>query len=99
MVVDGFLNSTDGEVVVMLTRTMPLGDISEAPGVNNATIFLEGSDNQSTALDFQGNGTYTLTGLSIDESQTYRIRITAGENEYVSDFVAIKPTPAIDSVT
>lgn len=99
LVVDGFLNSTDGEVVVMLTRTMPLGDLSEAPVVNNATIHLEASDNQSTELNFQGNGTYILTGLSVDENQTYRIRITSGQSEYVSDFVAIKPTPEIDSVT
>lgn len=99
LVVDGFLNTSDGEITVMLTRTMPLGDLSEAPTVNNATIYLEDPDNQSTELNFQGNGKYSLTGLSIDESKSYRIRISTGQSEYVSDFVAIKNTPEIDSVT
>jgi hypothetical protein len=100
LVVEGFLNSSEGSVRVNLTKATPLTDTSTHPGVNNATVYLEDSNNSTLLLNFISNGRYELTGLAVDYSKEYRIRIvTASSKEYASDFIKIKQTPDIDSIT
>jgi Domain of unknown function (DUF4249) len=46
-----------------------------------------------------GNGEYAVDQMNLNVNQLYRIRITTTSGEqYVSDFVPVKPTPPIDSI-
>jgi hypothetical protein len=100
LVIDGFLNSTEGSVAVTLTKAMNLSDTGAPPLVEDATIYLEDSNAGQLMLNYQSNGRYELTGLSVNHNNEYRIRVVTDSNkEYVSDFITLKTTPEIDSVT
>jgi hypothetical protein len=100
LVIDGFLNSTDGSVEVTLTKAMNLSDTGAPPLVEDATIYLEDSNAGQLMLNYQSNGRYELTGLSVNHNNEYRIRVVTDSNkEYVSDFITLKTTPEIDSIT
>jgi hypothetical protein len=100
LVVDGFLNSTDGSVNVSLSKALALTDPSAPPPVENATIYLEDSDDNRLELNYQTNGKYSLEGVAVDNSLQYRLHIiTQSNKEYVSEFITLKPTPEIDSIT
>lgn len=99
MVVDGFLNASDGSVNLSLTKAVGLTEAGDPPVIDNATVYLEDSENTTLPLDNILNGKYKRTGIAVDYDREYRIRIvTAANKEYVSDFLTIKPTPEIDSV-
>ncbi|MEO5998783.1 MAG: DUF4249 family protein, partial [Chitinophagaceae bacterium] len=47
----------------------------------------------------KGKGVYSADALNFNPVQKYRLRIkTAAGTEYLSDYVELKKTPAIDSV-
>jgi hypothetical protein len=100
LVVDGFINS-DGPTTIQLSRTMTLNDKKSKPLPElKAQLLIEGDDNSSRALIEKADGLYTIEKTSVDNKKKYRIRIvTRDKKEYVSDFVEVKQTPLIDSVT
>lgn len=100
LVVDGFLNSTEGSVSVNVSRTLPLYS-DEAPRPElKAVVTLEDDQENSYTLLEKGNGSYTRTNLSIDINSKYRIHIrTSNRDEYFSEFVPVKITPAIDNLS
>jgi hypothetical protein len=68
--------------------------------VLNATVTVEGNNGDVFTLSQQGNGNYKHNQLPLVMGQEYRVRIkTAGNKEYVSDYVEAKASPEIDSVT
>jgi hypothetical protein len=100
LVVNGFFDSAPGTTTnIQLTRTQNLAD-SKAPTVETrAQVSIESAHNVSYALRETRNGTYSLTGVTPQANETYRLRIkTAQGKEYVSDYVPVVTTPAIDSV-
>ena len=100
LVIDGFINSSNGTITtIKLSRSTPLDYAGKLRSELKAKVTLEGSDNSSMNLAEKGNGVYE-NSLVIHQQLKYRMRIkTLGGKEYLSDFVEVKKTPPIDSVT
>jgi hypothetical protein len=99
LVVDAFLNTTDNSASVSLSRTIPLYSDEEVPRELNATVIIEDEAGLRFTLQQEENGLYTLSNIPVDEEQKYRVYIrTSDQQEYFSEFIEPKPTPAIDSV-
>lgn len=100
LVVDGFLNSSQGNATVRLIRTQPLNDESPTTKELNAQVSVETGDNSIFLLNHQGNGVYSVSGLDLTGHERCRLSVrTSGDKEYQSDFVPIKNTPEIDSIS
>lgn len=97
LVVEGLLNST-GPTVVRLSRTFNPTDIGTILPVANAEVTVEGEDNSTFFLSGNSKGEYTSSQLPLNNAVKYRLRIKATGKEYLSDFVPVQPSPAIDSV-
>jgi hypothetical protein len=100
LVVDGFLDGTKRECLVSLTRTQSLGS-TEPPMVEiGATVSLQEKDGNTFVLIEQLNGKYSITNLPVGAQKEYKINVkTIDGKEYTSDYVVLKPSPPIDSVT
>ncbi|KAA8478438.1 uncharacterized protein DUF4249 [Arcticibacter tournemirensis] len=99
LVVEGTIFNGDNKTVIKLSRTADLKD-TKVKGEAKAILTVEDEDNSKFGLAEEENGVYsaTLTNLQVDKK--YRLRIkTSNGKEYLSDFVALKNTPEIDSVT
>lgn len=103
LVVDGFLNSTDKSCKISLTHTVPLSNdaaYTPVPELHAAVLIEEEGGGNTFTLVEAAQGDYSASSLNIDDTKKYRIKITtASHNEYVSDFVPVVKTPAIDSVS
>lgn len=99
LVVDGFINS-QGPTTFKLTRTYAVGASTAAPVETRATVYVE--DNAGTRYlltESSLKGFYTAAALPISPARKYRLHFnTLTGKEYASDFVAVKPTPAVDAV-
>lgn len=100
LVVDGFINSAEGVSTISLTRTTKLIDEVAIIYEFNAQVSIESDNNESYPL-FEGlNGTYTSAVLNLNPASKYRIKINTQDGKaYVSEFTAVKNTPAIDSIS
>ncbi|MFC5411314.1 DUF4249 domain-containing protein [Larkinella bovis] len=99
LVVDGFLNGA-GTSTIRLSRTQNLSEYQKPPVETKATVRVEAEQGGSQNFVDKGDGTYTLTDGGLQFGQKYRLRIrTSAGREYLSDYVVIKKTPKIDSVS
>jgi hypothetical protein len=99
LVVDAFLNASENRCTVTLSRTLPLSS-TEIQYEEDALIILEDSDGVELSLSGEGSGRYSVSGLTLDNSKTYRVKIITDEGkEYESELVKIHESPPIDSVT
>jgi len=99
LVVDGFLNTADGSVSVVLTHSKPLDSNDETLTESNATLSIRSEGGAQYSLTEQSPGTYTAEGLALDPAEKYLLNVrTANGQEFYSDYVDIRPTPIIDSV-
>ena len=98
LVVEGFINA-QGPTQIRLSRTTQLNQKNIFKTELNASIKVEGEDNSSFTLSAMAGGLYSGTA-SINTQRRYRLRIrTKDSKEYISDFVPVKITPPIDSVS
>jgi len=102
LVVDGVINSgsnSTDSTFLKLSRTFK---ISTSPLTNpelHAQVSVEDAANNSYPLTETGKGNYIAAALGLNNTKQYRLRIKTSDNRiYLSDFVAIKPTPPIDSI-
>ena len=99
LVVDGFLNGA-GASTIRLSRTQNLSEIKKPPLETRASVRVESERGESYGFVDQGDGAYTLVDGGLQFNQAYRLRIkTANGREYLSDYVTIKQTPKIDSLS
>lgn len=99
LVVDAFLNSTDGTATVRLSRTIPLSSTASPPVETTATVFIEDDKGNRTALQIDQTSNYSGSGIPIDMSSKYRVRIrTLDTKEYLSDYIELKESPPIDDL-
>ena len=99
LVVEGFINA-DGPTEIRLSRSTPIEQKKTFKAELNASIKIEGDDNSSFVLFNMPNGIYTSNTLPINSNRKYRLRIkTKDAKEYLSDFVEVKITPPIDSIS
>ncbi len=101
LVVDGIINANvNGVSVITLSRTKNLSDSQSAKPENGAQVFIEGENGGSYFLGAQGNGVYNSAPLNLALSGRYRLRISTSDGAiYQSDYVPVKQTPAIDSLS
>ncbi|HEY9005136.1 MAG TPA: DUF4249 domain-containing protein [Ohtaekwangia sp.] len=99
LVVDGYVNSSDGSATVKLTRSVSLATTTAPPAELNAIVTIEDDQGKSTALTGDTKGNYTGNGIIIGSNRLYRVRIvTSDKQEYLSDFVTLKDSPPIDDL-
>ncbi len=100
LVVDGFLDATAGIATVSLSRTLPVNAERAVPVESGAQVFIEDGEGAIYPLAEDGGGTYEGPVPNANSEQRYRLMIrTRAGNEYISEFVTLVETPAIDSVT
>ncbi len=102
LAIDGSLvNSVDSPSVFRLSRTTKLTDSTFAYNAETgATLSVEDSSGGSFAFVEIDAGKYISNPLSLNLSDKYRLKITTSSGEdYVSDYVPVKQTPTIDSVS
>ena len=99
LVVDGFLNP-QGVTTIKLSRTYAIGAKTAPPVETKATAYLEEENGPRTLLREASAGTYTSPALILNPAKRFRLHLnTLAGLEYVSDFVPVKNTPAIDKLT
>src|SRR6478736_8431972 len=101
LVMDGFINSNrDSVTTITLSRTRNLTDSTFASDPElNATVTIQGEGGDSYNLRSRGNGFYSGTSMNINPASKYRLRIVTSSNiEYLSAYVPVQQSPAIDSV-
>jgi hypothetical protein len=100
LVVDGFINSGPDSTIFNLSNSTSLGDSLPPAPETGAQITIEGNGGFSSSLTELGNGRYGAPALFLDPSQQYRVAIqTVNGNQYLSTYVPVQQTPAIDSVS
>src|SRR5665647_311510 len=98
LVVEGVINNEGGVTNIRLSRTTNLND-NRNIHEKGAMVKLEGSNNSSLLLLESIAGNYTIDNLHLDTSLKYRLNIkTSNNEEYLSDFAAVRKNPSIDSV-
>ncbi len=102
LVIDGVINANSGGITtIQLSRTKRLSDTILINPELNARINIESENGVSYALNpGTEKGQYQSAPLFLNNALKYRLRInTSDGNNYASEFVPIKISPAIDSVT
>jgi hypothetical protein len=98
LVVDAFINATDGSAMVKLSHTLPLASTDTLDQVDNAAVSLRDDADNIISLKFQGNGVYETKDVQIALGRKYQLMIIRDGKTYQSDLVPVERTPAIDSV-
>lgn len=99
LVIDGFLIPND-TTVIKLSRTNPVYSKDGFEAEVNAFVEIEANDGTKYQLSEKAVGTYVSPPLNLDPARQYRLHIrTEDTEEYASEFVEIKDSHQIDSVT
>lgn len=99
LVVEGVINSGADSTFIKLSQTVNLSDKIIANPVLHAVLAVEGDQGTIYPLTETSNGFYACAGLNLDNTRKYRLRIQANGELYLSDFVPVVNSPAIDSVS
>ncbi len=99
LVVEGVISTGQDSTIIKLSRTVKLsGNASTNPELN-AQVSVEDNKGNTFRMTELANGQYQLASLDFDKTANFRLRIiTADSKIYLSDFVAEKDTPPIDSI-
>jgi hypothetical protein len=97
--VSGFLNAGDSSSSITLSRSQLLSTTNLPTLVSDASVSIEDENGQNAALPARGNGVYSNQEIPLDFQLTYRLHIVTSNGEiYLSDYVPIIQSPAIDTV-
>jgi hypothetical protein len=102
LVVEGSINTGADSTIIRLTHTIPLSTPSDTPppAELSATVSVESDANATYPLSEIGDGYYATAGLNLNAANKYRLKIiTAGNKVYESDFVPVRNSQDIDSVS
>ncbi len=102
LVVDGFINATDKNVLVRLSRTQPVtneDDTSSNPETG-ATVVIDSPSGSSYSLTERSDGEYSANNLVINRNTVYTLHVTTSSGaRYASDTIRVRRTPPIDSLS
>jgi hypothetical protein len=98
LVVEGTISSGTDSTIIKLSRTVNISNNVTTNPVPGATLTIQSDQNNIYPLAETSNGNYVSTGLNLDVSRQYRLRIQTSNEQYLSDFVPVKISPPIDSV-
>src|SRR5206468_1952915 len=98
-VVDGFINFSDS-TQFYLSYSTNLSDPLPTKPISGASFYIEPEDNSHRILlNEYSDGLYKTYHQKLEASQRYRINITLSNGkQYLSDYVPLKLSPAIDTV-
>lgn len=101
LVVDGVINSSANAITtIQLSRARALTDTIRILPEQNSTIYIEDRNGNRYALQEQATGVYRSLPLNLNTGNEYRLNITRADgSNYLSDYVLVKATPPIDSIT
>ncbi|QHT65542.1 DUF4249 domain-containing protein [Rhodocytophaga rosea] len=100
LVVEGFINSGTEPSTFYLSRTRTQADTNNLIPEIGATVYVEGEQGDRYDFSEQNDGQYNSVPLNLTFNARYRLHIRTRTNkEYISDYVALKATPAIDTLT
>lgn len=101
LVIDGVINAgTNAVTVINLSRTKNLNDSLAPKPELAAQVMIQTEGGANYLLTPQGNGAYASAALNLNVAGKYRLKITTSNgNVYESDYVPVKQTPAIDSLS
>src|SRR5215204_4315139 len=98
LVIEGVISPGPQETRIDLSRTNQPNS-STKQFEKRALVQVEGDDNSLQTLPETFDGTYTSV-LNISTTKQYRLRIkTSDGKEFLSDYVGVKVTPPIDSIS
>ncbi|CAN5535904.1 DUF4249 domain-containing protein [soil metagenome] len=98
LVIEGVLTTGPDSTHIELSRTNKI-NATQKQYEDKALVQVEGDDNSTQILPQTSSGVYS-TALALKNTGKYRLRIkTMAGKEYLSDFAAVKTTPAIDSIS
>lgn len=99
LVVDGFVNTSDHTVDVILSRALVLWKVASPKPETDAQVILEEKSGNSYPLNELPQGKYTFSSAEITAGKEYRlyIRTQSGE-EYRSQYITPLQSPPISSV-
>lgn len=99
LVVEGVINSGSDSTSIKLSKTVNLNAQVTLNPLTGATVTVESNQNGKWALTGDNKGNYVSAGLNLPVSGQYRLRInTADGKQYLSDYMAVKSTPPVDSI-
>ncbi len=100
LVVEGTINTGADSTIFKLSKTVNLSSKVTTNPVLHAVITVESDQSSTFPLTETAKGYYSSGNLNLDNTRQYRLRIkTADNKEYLSAFVPVVNTPAIDSVS
>ena len=100
LVVDAYINASNGTARAELTRTQPVASPEETPVETNALVSIEERNGTKHPLFESASGFYQGTVSNVDFSKEYRILIqTTNDKQYMSDYISLQDTPEIDSIS
>lgn len=99
LAIDGFFDTSLNALTVKIYRAVSLSDPDLPVPYSQATVTLESDDGSKYTVPYQSEGIYELSGMKVDGSKAYRVRVDAGGHSYLSSFVKAEQTPPIDSLT
>ena len=101
LVINGVINvGNNVTTIIQLSRTQRLTDTAISNPESGASVMIEAQSGNRYALAATANGTYESAPLTLNATTTYRLRITDKNGDtYSSDYVAVKQTPPVDSVS
>lgn len=99
LVVEGIINSGSDSTIIQLSRTVNLSSGTTNNPVTGASVSVQSNTNNSYPLTETSTGHYSVAGLNLSNTQTYRLSIITAQNQqYKSDFEPVKVSPPVDSV-
>ncbi len=100
LVVEGVINSGTDSTIIKLSKTANLLAKVTTNPVRNAELKVEGNNGTTYALNETTPGKYVSGSLNLNNNKKYRLRIKTPDNEeFLSDFVGVVNSPAIDTVS
>ena len=100
LVVEGVINATAGaRTTILLSWTRNLQDSIVYDPAIGASIQIESSGGNIITLSEQAAGRYVSQPLTLNVGLNYRLKIRINASEYLSEFVPVKVSPAIDSLS
>ena len=100
LVVDGVINTDPNSVtLIRLSRTRNVTDSVLTSPELHAQVNIIGKSGSLYSLHEQGKGVYTSDAIVLNNGDEYALQIiTTDNNQYQSDYLTPKLTPAIDSI-
>jgi hypothetical protein len=100
LVVDGFVNASDGSITVRLSHPVRLTNERGRSAEKGAVVSVRSDAGDYFNLIEQDTGRYVVDGLTINPLSKYQLYIsTSSGEEYLSDLISITQSPDIDSLS